>query len=136
VTADGNEILRRVSELPVSLWSYEWDDPTVRHLGPMAQDFAAAFGLGDTDVRINLLDECGVALVAIQALHRRVEALEAELARLRPDTPGEALPMVDRPAASCASSSEPRLCQPDNGRDPTVGRIVQTTNHRHEQRTP
>ena len=76
------EVLDRLVELPVQLWSYGWDDETVRHLGPMAQDFAAAFGLGDTDKEIYLLDANGVCMAAIQALQERVVALEAKLAEL------------------------------------------------------
>lgn len=53
------EVLDRLVELAVGLWSYGWDDATVRHLGPMAQDFATAFGLGDTDKQIFLLDATG-----------------------------------------------------------------------------
>jgi hypothetical protein len=48
----------------------------------MAQDFAAAFGLGDDDRSINMVDANGVLTVAVQALYRRVEALEAQLAEL------------------------------------------------------
>ena len=77
------EVLERLVEMPVQLWSYGWDEPTVRHLGPMAQDFAAAFGLGDTDRQIFLLDATGVCMAAIQAMHERVVALEAELADLK-----------------------------------------------------
>jgi hypothetical protein len=78
----GPQILERVSKLPVSYWSYEFE-PGVRHLGPMAQDFAAAFGLGRTNRMIDGIDANGIALTAIQALHRRVEHLEAEVAELR-----------------------------------------------------
>ena len=77
------EVLERLSALPVSLWSYGYDDESVRHLGPMAQDFARAFGLGDSDVSINTLDAAGVCMAAIQALHERVVELEAEVDRLR-----------------------------------------------------
>jgi hypothetical protein len=48
----------------------------------MSQDFAAAFGLGDNDLVINLLDQAGVALIAIQALCRRVTTLEAQLVQM------------------------------------------------------
>lgn len=90
---DGAEILARVRALPVSTWNYVWDPPTTRHLGPMAQDFRAAFGLGDDDTRIHAVDAAGVSLVAIQALCRRIESLEARVADLEhPDesatTPG------------------------------------------------
>jgi hypothetical protein len=86
----GRQILERVTKLPVSFWTYEFE-PGVRHLGPMAQDFAAAFGLGRTNRMINPLDGIGVSLAAIKALHRRIEALEAEVARLR-DQLGDAEP--------------------------------------------
>ena len=49
----------------------------------MAQDFAAAFGLGESDKVINMVDANGVLVVAIQALYRRVQALEAEVERLQ-----------------------------------------------------
>ena len=55
----------------------------MRHLGPMAQDFMAAFRLGDDDRKINLLDANGVLTVAIQALYRRLVQLEAEVAALK-----------------------------------------------------
>lgn len=79
---DGFEVLEKVAALPISTWNYKADPPTVRHLGPMAQDFMAAFGLGDDDTVINMVDANGVVMVAIQALHRKVKALEAEVARL------------------------------------------------------
>jgi hypothetical protein len=78
----GQQILERVSRLPVSFWTYEFE-PGVRHLGPMAQDFAAAFGLGRTNRMINPLDGIGVSLAAIKALQRRVDRLEAEVQQLR-----------------------------------------------------
>jgi hypothetical protein len=82
---NGFEVLETLASLPISKWSYLWDGPEVRHLGPMSQDFMAAFHLGDDERRINLLDANGVNMVAIQALYRRVVTLEAEVARLQPD---------------------------------------------------
>ncbi len=43
---DGHELLERLAALPVATWRYHWEPPHVRHLGPMSQDFRAAFGLG------------------------------------------------------------------------------------------
>lgn len=83
VPVHGPDILERLVALPINLWTYDFDDPSVRHLGPMAQDFAAAFGLGDSDRMIDLIDANGVTMVAIQALYRRLTALEAEVADLR-----------------------------------------------------
>jgi len=76
------EILHRLVTMPVSNWTYEFE-PGVRHLGPMSQDFAAAFGLGRTNRMVDMVDANGVAVAAIQVLHRRIEVLEKEVARLR-----------------------------------------------------
>ena len=80
--------LERLGELPVSLWTYGYDHDSVRHLGPMAQDFAKAFGLGDSDKRIDILDANGVLMVACQELHRRVQDLETRLAELESQRAG------------------------------------------------
>ena len=89
---NGHEVLDTLAALPISKWSYRWDGTSVRHLGPMSQDFMAAFGLGDDDTKINLVDANGVVMVSIQALYRRLAALEArveelEAAGVRPATP-------------------------------------------------
>ena len=74
---DYAQILDRVRDLPITQWEYI-DTPGVPHIGPMAQDFYAAFGLGDTDTGISSVDTAGVALAAIHALADRVDAVEAE----------------------------------------------------------
>lgn len=86
----GEDVLTRLRSMPVSSWSYRTDDDRIRHLGPTAQDFRAAFGLGNDDVTIGTVDADGVALAAAQALdartleqQRRIEALEAENTALR-----------------------------------------------------
>jgi hypothetical protein len=78
VPTDPKVILDRLAKLPISLWTYGWDDPSVRHLGPMSQDFAAAFGLGWNDHAIDMVDTNGVLMVAVQELIKRVQHLEAE----------------------------------------------------------
>jgi len=79
---DPEAILDRVIELRLSSWSYK-EEGDVRHLGPMAQDFHAAFGLGPGDRYISTVDADGVALAAIQGLHRRLEARDRAMADLR-----------------------------------------------------
>ena len=80
------DVLARVLALPVQSWSYK-AQPGHRHLGPVAQDFREAFGLGADDVSIASVDEGGVALAAIQGLHAKLErentTLRAEVAELR-----------------------------------------------------
>jgi len=86
---DVQALLARLAEMPVSTWNYKTQDPAIRHIGPMAQDFNALVeGLGgEGETHINTLDADGVALAAIQGLYRRsqeqaarIEALEAEKA--------------------------------------------------------
>ena len=74
------EVLEKVSALPITEWDFK-QGPGTRHLGPMAQDFRAAFGLGTDDKHIATVDEGGVALAAIQGLNQKVEDLNAELQR-------------------------------------------------------
>jgi hypothetical protein len=81
---NGYQVLEAVAGLPIATWRYEWEPDGVRHLGPMAQDWKATFGLGDEDdTVIPTVDANGVALVAIQALYREVTELRAEVERLR-----------------------------------------------------
>ncbi len=71
---DPKDILAKVNRLPISTWSYINEPAGVRHLGPMAQDFYASFGLGDSDRSYHSVDGHGVALAAIQALDRLLQA--------------------------------------------------------------
>jgi hypothetical protein len=75
---DGQEVLDRLAGVPISTWNYTTQDEGIRHLGPMAQDFAAAFGLGGSERHISTIDADGVALAAIKGLYERSLALEAE----------------------------------------------------------
>ena len=76
------QILTKVLELPIAHWKQKGGDPETRHLGPMAQDFHALFGLGGDDRHIATLDTSGVALAAIQALHEKLEERDGRIAEL------------------------------------------------------
>ena len=80
------EVLDKVAALPVSRWNYK-QDKNSEHLGPMAQDFYAAFSLGEDDRHIATVDEGGVALAAIQGLNQKLESSvkekDAEIASLK-----------------------------------------------------
>ena len=78
---DGDEILARLRQIPVTSWVYK-SSPEERHIGPMAQDFHAAFGLGGSDRQISMVDAAGVALAAVKALTERLEEKEARIAEL------------------------------------------------------
>lgn len=80
---DAGDVLERISRLQIRTWNYRDQPAHVRHVGPMAQDFAAAFGVGEDDRSIHAVDSAGVALAAIQALYAMIRDRDAELARLR-----------------------------------------------------
>lgn len=73
-------VLAKVASMPVTEWNYKTDDAAQKHIGPMAQDFQAAFGLnGGDDKHISVVDESGVALAAIQGLNEKLETENSEL---------------------------------------------------------
>jgi hypothetical protein len=67
---DESSLLARVGRLPIMSWRYKVDPSSVRHVGPMAQDFHAAFGVGEDDKHIATVDADGVALAGVQALYQ------------------------------------------------------------------
>jgi hypothetical protein len=69
--------------MPVTEWSYKAQNPGIRHIGATAQDFYAAFGLGEDPLRIGTLDADGVALAGIRGLEARTRALQDEVETLR-----------------------------------------------------
>ncbi len=80
---DGEDVLRKLAAMPIQEWSYKHQDAAIRHVGPTAQDFRAAFGLGENPLRIGTLDADGIALAAVKALEARTQALLRENAALR-----------------------------------------------------
>jgi len=76
-------ILQRVASMPISRWNYRTESDRVNHIGPMAQDFHAAFGTGDSDKVIGTADADGVALAAIQGLHILIEERDCEIEELK-----------------------------------------------------
>lgn len=92
---DGEWVLSKLGDIRIQRWRY-LGTPSP-HVGPTAEDFRAAFGLGESSTKIATVDADGIALRAVQALERRTAAsrldhaalsdrvagLEAELARSR-----------------------------------------------------
>jgi hypothetical protein len=74
-----DDILNRLTLLPISSWRYNNEPNGIRHVGPMAQDFKAVFDLGDSDKFIGFVDEGGIALAAIQGLHQKLQDQSAQL---------------------------------------------------------
>jgi hypothetical protein len=83
VPVDGADVLTQLAALPVSTWRYKEDETEAQHLGPMAEAFHAAFGLGADDKHIAPTDMAGVALAAIKALQQTVQEKDAEITDLQ-----------------------------------------------------
>jgi len=75
---DPAQVLAKVAALPITEWSYK-AEPATRHIGPMAQDFHAAFNVGMDDKQIAIVDASGVALAAIKGLNEKNDKLEDKM---------------------------------------------------------
>jgi hypothetical protein len=84
----GQAVLARLAEIPITSWNYKNQAPSIRHIGPTAQDFYAAFGVGEDDTHISTLDADGVALAAIQGLYQIVQEQEAQITALKAEIAG------------------------------------------------
>jgi hypothetical protein len=80
---DTKLMLDKVSQLPIKQWSYKSQDPSIEHIGPTAQDFWKLFHVGDDSLSISTIDPSGIALAAIQQLHKENTELKAEISELR-----------------------------------------------------
>jgi len=70
--------LEKLLAVAVYRWSYKGLEEDL-HVGPMAEDWQAATGLGDGKT-INLIDYCGTLHAAVRALASKVAELETKLA--------------------------------------------------------
>ena len=81
---NSEEVLEKLAALPITRWHYRWEETnSPPHLGPMAQDFKAAFYPGTDDKTITTQEADGVALAAIQGLNQKLERKDAELNELK-----------------------------------------------------
>jgi len=81
-TVDPQEVLEKVAAMPITRWNFKAETGAV-HVGPMAQDFREAFGLGMDDKHIATVDANGVALAAIQGLNQKLTEKELQLSTQR-----------------------------------------------------
>jgi trimeric autotransporter adhesin len=80
---DARELLEQLARMPIRTWNYKAQAKSIRHVGPTAQDFRAAFKVGEDDRHITAVDADGVALAAIQGLYKMLQEKDAELRALR-----------------------------------------------------
>jgi hypothetical protein len=80
-SVDGEDVLKRLKAVPITTWNMIGADKSVRHLGPVAEDFYGAFklGLGKTTIGMNDID--GVNLAAAKALEARTRHLQEEVTK-------------------------------------------------------
>jgi len=71
------EVLNKVVDLPIQWWVYKGYD--VQHVGPMAQDFHAAFDVGRNKKGLDGADLDGIAFAAIQGLATENRKLKDQL---------------------------------------------------------
>ena len=82
---------KRLSNLPIQVWRYNWDSEDREHIGPMAQNFHALFPKKG-DVRgIPMNDEIGLLLNLVQAMQVELRELVAKVQRLE-----AAMPNLDK----------------------------------------
>lgn len=77
------DVLTRMAQMPVREWNYKAQGSAIRHMGPTAQDFHAAFGLGEDSLRISTIDADGVALAGVKALEFRTRDLRDQGSAIR-----------------------------------------------------
>ena len=79
---DGSALLAKLEQLPISSWNYRGAPAQERHLGPVAEDFHAAFGLGTNERYVSITDEAGVALASVKALQQEVKQRDERIEQL------------------------------------------------------
>jgi Chaperone of endosialidase len=81
-TVNAQAVLEKLARMPVTRWNMKGDRNKTPHVGPVAQDFKAAFGLGENDTTINAADAQGVAFAAIQGVYEKNRTLQAQVKTL------------------------------------------------------
>ncbi len=80
---DGRKVLMQLAAIPIETWNYKTQQPSIRHMGPMAQDFHDVFKVGEDDKHITTIDADGVTMAAIQGLYQMLKEKDAQLAEQR-----------------------------------------------------
>jgi len=77
---DGEWLLGKIKNIPITKWNYKKTNVNDKYIGPMAQDFYAAFQLGGTDsLGINSICIDGVNMAGIKALEKRTSIMNDKM---------------------------------------------------------
>ncbi len=74
--------MQKLQNLDILRWNYRTQDPAITHIGPVAQDFYAAFNVGMDSTAISSIDPAGIALAAIKELTRTQDELTTKVQQL------------------------------------------------------
>ena len=80
---DARDVLAKLAAMPIETWNYKAQDASIRHMGLMAQDFYAAYGLGEDKLGIGTADADGVVFAALKGLYELVKEKEAAIELLK-----------------------------------------------------
>ena len=83
ITVNGEDILNKINELPITRWNYKGEPASIQHIGPMAQDFYRIFHIGNDSLSISTIDPSGIALVGIKELIAKNESLKLQVQSLK-----------------------------------------------------
>ncbi len=78
-SVDPKAVLEGLVTVPVSTWNWKAEESGATHMGPMAQDFYAAFGLGDDEKRITTVDADGVLMASVQGLYTMIQEQQTQI---------------------------------------------------------
>jgi hypothetical protein len=120
VPIDGPQIVDTLANLQIFTWSYKSQSNSIRHIGPMAQDFHAAFGVGEDDQHISTVDADGIALAALQGIAQLLQERDAQVAEQQVRIDALEARLVSLEAALAADEHPTRSLFPD----PTAGWLV------------
>ncbi len=80
---DGEWVLEKIKNMPITKWNYKKTDPNEKYIGPVSQDFHAAFYLNGTDsLGINSISIDGVNMAAIKALEKRTSEMQTTMQKI------------------------------------------------------
>ncbi len=85
VQVDPQTILGKIDQLPMYQWNYKEQDPSIKHIAPVAEDFYGAFGLGGDNKTIADIDPSGVALAGVKALSQKIKDQQSQIYEMRAD---------------------------------------------------